>query len=635
MPGIELLDRLLGPEPEAFALLHRPGAHGRHRVDVLVGEMSHAASLADLELSRPAKPTARHQTLTLIPFRQIAERGFACVDDGESLVQMHIREQATLELEQALARLPRMEIDVVEQGFDVDDDAYAAKVRRLIAEEIGSGEGANFVLMRSHHSTIRGYEPRHALELFRRLVRREAGAHWTFVVYTGDRTFVGATPERHLGLTSGKLVMNPISGTYRYPADGPTLDGVLEFLRDGKESEELYMVVDEELKMMARLCHSGGRVSGPYLREMASLAHTEYFIEGRTSRGIPELLRETMFAPTVVGSPLESACRVIRRYEPAGRRYYSGIIALSGCDAQGGPSLDSAILIRTADIDTAGRARISVGATIVRHSDPHAEADETCAKASGLLTALRADVPQAYGRNPRVNRLLARRNRDVASFWCGARDASVMRTAGLVGRRALIVDAEDNFTFMLDHQLRALGLAVTVRRFDEPYTTDAWDLVVMGPGPGAPQDLADRKIAHLGRALHDLLNAHQPFLAICLSHQVLCGLLGLPLLRRAQPNQGVRRQIDFFGEQVEVGFYNTFSATSTDSSFRCDRIDGEIEVSRDPATSEVHALKGPGFRSLQFHPESILSPAGADILRALVTELLPLAHDMSRKDQVA
>ncbi|MFL4341875.1 chorismate-binding protein, partial [Pseudomonas aeruginosa] len=98
--------------------------------------------------------------------------------------------------------------------------------------------------------------------------------------------------------------------------------------------------------------------------------------------------RETLFAPTVTGSPLESACRVIRRYEPQGRGYYSGVAALIGGDGQGGRTLDSAILIRTAEIEGDGRLRIGVGSTIVRHSDPLGEAAESRAKASGLLAAL-------------------------------------------------------------------------------------------------------------------------------------------------------------------------------------------------------------------------------------------------------
>lgn len=637
MGTADLLDQVLAPEPGPFALLHRPGVLGRDRIEVLIGDMSHAQSLSELDLSEPSGPASdgRHETLALIPFRQIAERGFACVDDGEPLLKMRIREQAELDLEQVLERIPSVPIELVDEGFDVDDDAYAATVRRLVAEEIGRGEGANFVLKRSHCSTIRAYQPHHALAFFRRLVQQEVGAHWTFVVHTGERTFVGATPERHLGLSSGKLSMNPISGTYRYPSSGPTLDGILEFLDDGKESDELYMVVDEELKMMARLCDSGGRLVGPYLREMANLAHTEYVIEGRTSRDIAELLRETMFAPTVVGSPLESACRVVRRYEPDGRRYYAGIIALSGRDAEGSPSLDSAILIRTADIDRQGHTRITVGSTIVRHSDPECEAAETRAKASGLLAALCTSVPVRYGEHPRVSRLLAQRNRGVATFWCGSHDGRAARAPGLVGMRALVIDAEDNFTFMLEHQLQALGLAVTVRRFDEEYRIEEFDLVVMGPGPGTPLDVADVKIAALRGALRRLLEERRPFLAVCLSHQVLCGLLGIAVEQRAVPNQGVRTEIDLFGERVQVGFYNTFSARSATSSFRCDGVDGVVEVSRDASTDEVYALRGAQFRSLQFHPESILSPDGVGILRALVLELLVGVHGACQDQYVA
>ena len=95
-----------------------------------------------------------------------------------------------------------------------------------------------------------------------------------------------------------------------------------------------------------------------------------------------------MFAPTVTGSPLESACRVINRYETKGRGYYSGIVALIGRDATGRRELDSSILIRTAEIRGDGRLEIGVGATLVRHSDPRTEVAETKAKAAGLLAVL-------------------------------------------------------------------------------------------------------------------------------------------------------------------------------------------------------------------------------------------------------
>ncbi|ARZ68892.1 hypothetical protein SMD11_3252 [Streptomyces albireticuli] len=613
------LDRVLAGDAPAFALIHRPDATGPGSLDVLLGDVSAPRTLAGIPLpDGPAAPG--HEVLAVVPYRQIAERGFACADDGTPLLAMTVTGQALVGVAEVLARIPDVPLTLTGEHFDVDDDAYARTVRRVVADEIGEGTGANFVIKRSFTADISGYSPAHALTFFRRLLERESGAYWTFLVHTGDRTLVGATPERHISVADGRAVMNPISGTYRYPAAGPSLPEVMDFLADRKETDELYMVVDEELKMMARICDGGGRVVGPYLKEMARLAHTEYLIEGRTGRDPREILRETMFAPTVTGSPLESACRVIDRYEETGRGYYSGVLALIGRDAAGQRVLDSAILIRTADIDRGGRVRIGVGATLVRHSDPDSEVLETRAKAAGLLSALKDDGGGRFGRHPSVRAALAERNTGIAGFWL-APDTERARTVPLLdGRRVLVVDAEDTFTSMIDHQLRAMGLTVTVRRFDEPYSFDGHDLVVMGPGPGDPREAGHPKIAHLDAAIGTLLDRRRPFLAVCLSHQVLSLRLGFPLHRRDVPNQGVQRGIDLFGSPERVGFYNTFAARS--EADRAVTAAGELEVSRDPRTGEIHALRGAHFASVQFHAESVLTQDGPRITGALLAGLL-------------
>lgn len=92
----------------------------------------------------------------------------------------------------------------------------------MLHEEIGRGEGANFVIRRTYEGEIPGFGRADALALFRRLLVGERGAYWTFVVHTGERTLVGASPEVHVRMSGGTVVMNPISGTYRYPAEGPT-----------------------------------------------------------------------------------------------------------------------------------------------------------------------------------------------------------------------------------------------------------------------------------------------------------------------------------------------------------------------------------------------------------------------------
>ncbi|HWH01155.1 MAG TPA: anthranilate synthase family protein [Pilimelia sp.] len=619
----DLLPRTLRNWPAGFALLHRPQRGGPPTLEVLVGPVAAVPTLADLPVPAGPPTPDRQELLALVPYRQVAERGFTAVDDGTPLLALSVREQATLPLADALPQLPDEAVTLANRRFDIDDESYARLVRTVVDREIGTGEGANFVLRRSFTADITDYAPASALSFFRRLLAREQGAYWTFLVHAGDRTLVGASPERHVSMRAGIAVMNPISGTYRYGPDGPTLPDLLAFLHDRKESDELYMVVDEELKMMARICEQGGRVVGPYLKEMARLAHTEYLIEGRTTRDVADILRETMFAPTVTGSPVENACRVIARYEPTGRGYYAGAVALVGRDATGGRTLDSAILIRTADIDRSGRVRIGVGATLVRHSDPRAEVAETAAKAAGLLGALEAPGTARYADHPRVRAALRRRNIGISGYWLGEPTARARPLPQLAGRRALVVDAEDTFTEMLAQQLRSLGLAVVVRRFDSPPDHGDHDLVVLGPGPGDPRCVEHPKIATLRTAVDTLLVRRRPFLAVCLSHQVLGLRLGLPVRRRMVPNQGVQRTVDLFGTPARVGFYNTFALHS--ASTVLDHPDvGRVEVARDPGTAEVHALRGSGFASIQFHPESLLTVDGPGLVGELLTALLPV-----------
>jgi phenazine biosynthesis protein phzE len=639
-PTQSALARIVAGAASPFALLHRPHTGDADRVDVLLGEVAEVADLAALPL--PAAEPApggdtRADLLVLVPYRQIAERGFAVADDGAPLLAMTVTTQESVSRQDVAALLPDTPLEVTGGRFDLGDEDYAELVRRVVTDEIGRGEGANFVLRRSFVATIEGYSPAAALTIFRRLLGSELGAYWTFVVWTGSRTLVGATPERHVTLDDGTVVMNPVSGTYRYAPAGPTVPETLRFLADRKEAEELYMVVDEELKMMAAICDRGGRVVGPFLKEMAQLAHTEYLLEGRSGLDVRDVLRATMFAPTVTGSPLESACRVIAKYEPGGRGYYSGVLALFGRDGRGRHTLDSSILIRTADIDAGGALRIAVGATLVRHSDPDSEVAETTAKVAALLAAIQpgATAPGlatggAPGPGPRprlgadgaVVRALAKRNALLGSFWLADPAVRAVGDPFLAGRRVLVVDAEDTFTAMLAVQLRALGLHVTVRRFDEPYVLDGPDLVLVGPGPGDPRAGAHPKIRALSALTDRLLAEGRPFVAVCLGHQVLCRRLGLEVVRRAVPHQGLQREIDLFGTARKVGFYNTFAAFAPAPP--------GIQVSADPVTGEVHALRGPHFRSMQFHPESVLTEQGLDILRETLTPLIAATPPATR-----
>ena len=593
---------------QPYALLHRDGAD---HVEVLTGNLLTVATLDEIPLS------GDHETLALIPFRQITERGFDCVDDQAPLECLVITGRTT----RPVSAYPPGDVTVTGGGFDISDDGYATIVDTVLRDEIGHGEGSNFVIHRVYEATMTG-EPEAA---FGRLLHGEQGAYWTFLVHTGTRTLVGASPERHVSVIDGLTMMNPISGTFRHGSGE-----IIDFLRDPKEVEELLMVLDEELKMMAVVAEEGGQVVGPYLKQMAHLTHTEYLLAGRGSLDVREVLRETMFAPTVTGSPIENACRVIARHERRGRGYYGGVLALLGHDEAGRQTLDAPILIRTAEISPTGALRVPVGATLVRHSTPAGEVAETHTKAAGILAALGVRPPASSSGTPPatdtadVRRELAARNTDLARFWL---DERAPAATTLAGRSAVIVDAEDTFTAMLAHQLRSLGLDVSVTPYLSMGLIEA-DLVIAGPGPGDPGDPRDPKMSYLRGLLTGLLAAGRPVLGVCLGHQILSGLLGLPLERRDAPYQGVAKDIDLFGTPRKVGFYSSFTARSTEDRLRTPY--GTVEIARDPADGSVHALRGNGFAGVQFHPESVLSRDGVavltDLLPPLLTSVISPAH---------
>lgn len=597
----EMMTRALtGAEP--FAVLSRAGG-----VDVVIGDVVTVETLAEIPLDPSSDGP---DVLALVPFRQIQERGFVCHDDDARLQCLRVREHARVTVDDVLDVLPERALHLTGGEFSPDDDAYASAVSRVLADEIGTGAGANFVLRRDFRAHLgRGLDD--GVEIFRRLLLGESGAYWTFIVHTPAITLVGATPERHVGFDGTSAIMNPISGTYRHPVDGPSEAGVLEFLNDAKESAELFMVVDEELKMMSRICAQGGRVIGPRLKQMGHLTHTEYELIGRSDLDPREILRETMFAPTVTGSPIENAARVVKRYETSGRGYYSGVLALF--ETAGGVStVDAPILIRTCEISPSGELKISAGATLVRNSVPEHEVAETRSKLGGVLAALGVEPPRPraidalrLSRVDGVAEALQRRNEKLASFWLKEQHGGVM-----LGRSAMVVDFEDQWTAMLAHQLRHLGMDVTVVRWEQ-FTDCEADLLVCGPGPGDPRDLSDARIAFLDTVVRTRLSTGLPMLAVCLSHQVLARALGFDVVPLDRPQQGEQKVADVFGTPCTVGFYNAFVARG---------IVPGIDISADDMN--VNALRGNSFESVQFHPESVLSTDGIDLLSSAVHRLL-------------
>ncbi len=618
-------------EHEAWAVIRLRDSDS---VTLVGGALDRVETLADIPLEAGVPEAGqRFDRLVAVPFRQVRERGFTAYDDHAPLAVVRIATQTEIPLAEAVAALPDEEITFDDRGgFETGDDEYAAMVQRIIDDEIGNGEGANLVVGRRYRAKVADWGAGKALTVLKRLLEKERGAYWTYCFFTGDRFLVGASPERHVSVHGGPegadVRMNPISGTFRLPKEHShesLKPALLDFLADEKEIFELFMVVDEELKMMCDVCHEGGQVLGPFLKPMTHLVHTEYLLAGRTRRDVREVLRDTMFAATVTGAPVENACRLIYDYEQQGRGYYAGALALIGRDEQGAPTCDSPIVIRTADVSPAGELTVTAGATLVRDSNPHSEVAETHAKAGGILSAFGL-VPGATGEPADVAALvhdedvliaLSSRNQRLAKFWL-TDQSDAAPAPPLAGRKVAILHGGDDFVNMLGHVFGVLGIRSSVVRHED-YATgafDGFDAVVVGPGPGDPRDGASSKVRQFRQAVEDLLGGTQPFLAVCLGHQVLCDRLGIPLAYKDIVFQGTQSAVRIDGREEKVGFYNTFVG-------RADRsLPDGVTAEADPESGDVHLIRGPHFRGIQFHAESILTENGFAILRQLLLELL-------------
>ncbi|QWF22003.1 anthranilate synthase family protein [Nocardioides sp. LMS-CY] len=621
-------------EHEAWAIIRRSTRAGdRDTVGVVGGRRSVVESILDVPLAEGV-PDDGHiaDRLVAIPFRQVAERGFEAHDDGTPLVVVDVESELEFTVAEVIDAIDDTGVEFADRGgFETDDDDYAKLVSSIITDEIGQGEGANLVIGRHYRATVADWGADRALTVFRRLLERERGSYWTYVFFTGDRYLIGASPERHVSIHGGDVRMNPISGTFRIPREGDVrgagLKGqLLDFLHDEKEIFELFMVVDEELKMMCDICNEGGQVLGPFLKPMSRLIHTEYLLAGRTSRDPREVLRDTMYAATVTGSPVENACRLIKQYESEGRGYYGAALAILGRDDEGGPVVDSPIVIRTADVGLDGRLTVTAGATLVRDSDPAYEVAETHAKAGGILSAFGL-VPPAPTPSVNVAELvndedvllaLNARNRRLSTFWLTDQGGAAPDPR-LAGRSVVILDGEDDFVNMLRHVLGVVGMTSEVVRHEDytPGCLDGFDLAIIGPGPGDPRDGDDPKMANLRAAVAELMAAERPFLAVCLGHQALCHHLGIPLAYKDIVFQGTQSPVSIGGRTERVGFYNTFVGRLGASGAP----DG-VEVEADVQTGDIHLVRGPHYRGIQFHAESILTEHGFEVLHELVASLL-------------
>ncbi|MCF7904229.1 MAG: chorismate-binding protein, partial [Candidatus Marinimicrobia bacterium] len=503
---------------------------------------------------------------------------------------------------------------------DISDADFACEVSSIKHEEIAKGNACQVIFSRKFKGRLKDMSPRIPLALFRRLLDQQ-GQYLTFLFSDGDgHYFVGASPERQLEIHDEYVIKNPISGTMPKGDQASFIEHLDAFIEDQKEINELSQILDEELKIMAQICPRGGKISGPFLRESGAVIHTEYHLTGHSRKPAVTALRLSLHSPTLVGSPLESAFRIIKKRESSSRRYYGGevgVIRKSG-------DMYSAIMIRTAEIFRDGRVAIQAGAGIVKDSHPQKEAQETVAKATGLINALKGTTGETEkfltdALLSQVNDSLAKRNQTFSSFHFEDQLHHLIQQ-DTEGRRIAIINNEDNFSHILSHLTHHIGYETEViDTFDYSITDDRSDLVILGPGPGDINDEKNPRMLKLMQLTNDLLESGRPVLGICLGLQAMSKAMNIPVTQQKEPTQGLQVEIDLFGSREKVGLYNSFSPLQ-------ENVNHGLKVSVD-GNNRIMAMKKPGLYGLQFHPESAMTQNGYRIISTILNKLFEVKDE--------
>jgi anthranilate synthase/phosphoribosyltransferase len=188
-----------------------------------------------------------------------------------------------------------------------------------------------------------------------------------------------------------------------------------------------------------------------------------------------------------------------------------------------------------------------------------------------------------------------------------------------------VIDNYDSFTFNLVQYLGELGAELEVVRNDkvtvEEIAARHPTHLVVSPGPGTPDDagISSEAIRHFSGKI--------PVLGVCLGHQCLCAAFGGKVGRAPSLMHGKSSLIHHAGTDLFAGLFSPFEAGRYHSLIAFEPAPAELEVIARAETGEIMAVRHrqhPTF-GLQFHPESVLTECGKQILKNFLALPAPQA----------
>jgi anthranilate synthase component II len=178
----------------------------------------------------------------------------------------------------------------------------------------------------------------------------------------------------------------------------------------------------------------------------------------------------------------------------------------------------------------------------------------------------------------------------------------------------ILIDNYDSFTYNLVQYLEELGAQVRVFRNDEITAESLISLhpthVVISPGPGEPQE------AGISKEVVGIFGETIPLLGVCLGQQCIAEVYGGQVVQAAILMHGKTSRVYHYGDDLYTGVPNPFVATRYHSLIVNKPLPTELEITAYTQEGEIMGLRHRKYplHGVQFHPESILTPDGKQIL---------------------
>ena len=188
----------------------------------------------------------------------------------------------------------------------------------------------------------------------------------------------------------------------------------------------------------------------------------------------------------------------------------------------------------------------------------------------------------------------------------------------------LVIDNYDSFTYNLVQYLGELGADLQIFRNDTLTIQDiermAPERILISPGPCTPKEagISVEAIKHFAGRL--------PVFGVCLGHQSLAYAFGGQIIQAPRLMHGKTSMIHHDGKTIFESLPNPFEATRYHSLIvKRETLPADFEISAETVEGEIMGLRHmpTGAEGVQFHPESILTLAGMDLLRNFLS--MPLS----------